>query len=120
MLKIINKELISDEEINEVLAQSYSVFKLDNAITQSGIVALCSMMNVPVIANDIPGFSQDIIHKKTGYLLDVNTKNSSQLILKYMKEIIVNVDFLKVNIERYYNKKWNPSNWHLTMGSLIN
>lgn len=120
MLKIISKELISDEEINEVLAQSYSVFKLDNAITQSGIVALCGMMNVPVIANDIPGFSQDIIHKKTGYLLDVNKKNSTQLILNYMKEIIVNVDFFKVNIERYYNKKWNPSNWHLTMGSLIN
>ncbi|OQX53150.1 MAG: hypothetical protein B5M53_07305 [Candidatus Cloacimonas sp. 4484_209] len=88
ILKIINKKLINDSEINEVIRKSYAGFRLDKEVTQSGIIPVSFMNETPVIVRNIPGLRQHVKHKYNGYILPLNCT---------FEELIKSMDFVKQN-----------------------
>ena len=110
-LKVINKNVITDEEIDSLIGQSWAVFKLDKAITQSGIVSLCFMKKTPVIVNAIEGFLQDVKDKETGVTINCENKDCLEEIIEGMNFIRNNVATIERNISQVYDQKWSPNNW---------
>ena len=76
-------------------------------------------MKTPMIANNIRGFSQDIIDGKTGVLVDMESKNLIPAILDEMDGIRANIDAYESNIHQLYMDRWHPSNWPEHFGSVL-
>ncbi len=109
ILKIINKPIIKDSEINEVISQSYAVFRLDREVTQSGVIPVCYMNETPVIARDIPGLKQHVWHKETGYIVPFNTL--PQDLIRAMEFVKENFQGLSKNARKKYEEIWAEWNF---------
>lgn len=116
-VKIINKKIIKDSEIDEVIRESYAVFRLDREVTQSGVVPVAYMNETPVIARDIPGLSQHIWHKETGYIVSFNT--SSDELIKAMDYVKSNFPELSKNVRQKYEEIWAEWNFDKYYGWLL-
>jgi glycosyltransferase involved in cell wall biosynthesis len=69
IVKVINKSIITDSEINEIVRQSFAIFRLDREVTQSGVIPVAYMNETPVIIRDIPGLTQHVRHRENGYVV---------------------------------------------------
>ncbi|OGR43274.1 MAG: hypothetical protein A2X35_08030 [Elusimicrobia bacterium GWA2_61_42] len=116
-LKIINKKIISDPEISEIVSQSYAVLRLDADITQSGVIPVCYMNSTPVIAPNSPGFTQHIQHGINGYILP--TAYSNDDLLKAMEFVRDNFEMLSSNARASYENIWSNKNWDESYAWLI-
>lgn len=116
-LKVINKDIIADEEINSVARDSYVIFRLDREVTQSGVVPVSFMNATPIIARDIPGLTQHVKHKENGYIVpfDCTPENIIDA-LKYVKE---NFTILSQNARKSYEDIWHEKNWERYYNWLI-
>ncbi len=108
-LKVINKNSITDSEINEVIRQSWAVFRLDREVTQSGVVPVAYMNGTPVIARNIPGLTQHVWHEKTGYIIPF--KCSPEDLLKALNYVKNNFETLSINARRSYEDIWAEKNF---------
>jgi len=108
-LFIVNKENISDEEISNIIIGSYALFKLDSAMTQSGIIPLSYQYNTPVIVRNIEGLTQHVKHRNTGYI--VNDPIKLDELIAAINHIKLNIRDYKKNIQCEYKKYWSPNNW---------
>lgn len=85
-LKIIdwkknNAERLSDKELVELYNQSLVTLSLSKFDT-FGLVALESMAcGIPVIALNVAGYRETVIHGKTGYLVEFNPKEIAEKIV---------------------------------------
>jgi glycosyltransferase involved in cell wall biosynthesis len=118
ILKIINKPIIKDTEINQVISESYAVFRLDKEVTQSGVIPVSYMNRTPVIARDIPGLRQHVWDKKTGYIVPFNS--SLDDIIKAMEFIRDNFHELSKNARQKYEEIWAEWNFDKYYKWLIN
>ncbi|MFZ5908143.1 MAG: glycosyltransferase [Nitrospirota bacterium] len=109
ILTVTNKKIITDSEINNVIKESYAVFRLDREVTQSGVVPVSYMNETPVIARDIPGLAQHVWHEKTGYI--VPHACSPEDILHGMEYVRNNFSALSENARRSYDDIWAEGNW---------
>jgi glycosyltransferase involved in cell wall biosynthesis len=109
ILNVINKRLILDSEINEVVRQSYAVFRLDREVTQSGVVPVCYMNETPVIGRDIPGLVQHVKHGYTGYVVPANC--SPEDIVDTMEFVKKNFCELFANARKSYEETWAEWNF---------
>ncbi len=57
-LSIVNKEMITDEMISEVVSSSVAVLVLHRTASQSGVLPLAFSLSTPVIVRDLPAFTQ--------------------------------------------------------------
>jgi glycosyltransferase involved in cell wall biosynthesis len=110
-VRLINKPTISDQEISQMISESYAVFKLDTAITQSGIIPLAYQYNTPVIVRDIPGFTQHVQHKITGYVVPTQFKSND--LVDAILDIKKNTKVYSRGVKEYYEDYWSPDNWYL-------
>lgn len=108
-LKVVNKGLIKDSEINDILRESYAVFRLDREVTQSGVIPVAYMNETPVIARDIPGLRQHVKHKYNGYIIPSNCN---------VTELVEGMDFVRENFSqlsqgarRSYDEIWAEWNF---------
>jgi glycosyltransferase involved in cell wall biosynthesis len=108
-LKLINKPLISDDEINQVISQSFAIFHLSRETTQSGQIPVAFMNGTPVIARDTPGISQHVRHKYNGYLIPVNY--SPLELIEAMEFIKENINGLSTNARTSYEALWAEHNF---------
>ena len=118
ILRVINKSLIKDSEVNEVISNSYAVFRLDREVTQSGVIPVSYMNATPIIARDIPGLKQHIKHKHNGYLVPFDC--TCDELIKAIKFIKVNFGELSENARKSYEEIWAEWNWDKYYGWLIN
>lgn len=109
ILKVINKRIITDLEINEIIGESYAVFRLDQEVTQSGVIPVSFMNETPIIARDIPGLRQDVSHKENGYLIPLGS--TPEDIIEAMKFIRFNFKELSLNARKSYERTWAEWNW---------
>ena len=116
-LTIINKSSITDSEINEVIRQSWAVFRLDREVAQSGVVPVAYMNETPAIARDIPGLVQHVWHEKTGYI--VPFKCSPENLMAGMNYVKNNFDMLSSNARKSYEETWAEWNWEKYYSWLI-
>lgn len=117
-VKIINKNIIKDSEIDEVIRESYAVFRLDREVTQSGVVPVSYMNETPVIARNIPGLTQHVWHEKTGYIVPFDC--SSENLVKAMDYVRDNFAELSRNARKSYEDIWAEWNWDKYYSWLIN
>ncbi|MFX0132361.1 MAG: glycosyltransferase [Candidatus Hodarchaeota archaeon] len=104
-IKIINKKVITDLEINELLRESFAVFKLDREVTQSGVIPVAYMNGAPVIATDIPGLKQNVNHKKNGYIVPLNC--DLEYLIKAMEFVKTKFSELSKNARKSYEETWS-------------
>ena len=120
VLKVINKPIIKDSEINEVINQSLAVFRLDREVTQSGVIPVCFMNSTPVIAKDIEGLRQHIRHKENGYLIPFDSKPED--IIKAMDFVKQNFILLSKNARKSYEEifaEWNFDKYYGWLTDLL-
>jgi glycosyltransferase involved in cell wall biosynthesis len=117
ILRIINKRIITDSEIDDVIRHSYAVFRLAREVTQSGVIPVSYMNAAPVIATDIPGHSQHVWHKETGCL--VSADPSFQEIIQAMEYVKSNFDTLSKKARKSYGNIWAEWNFKKYYGWII-
>jgi glycosyltransferase involved in cell wall biosynthesis len=108
-LEIINRKIIDDDEINDIILRSYAVFRLDREVTQSGVIPVSYMNGTPIIACDIPGLSQHVRHGQTGYITPLH--DSPAELLNAMNLIIKNFAELSQNARNSYEEVWSEKNF---------
>ena len=117
IVKIINKKIILDSEINEIIRESYAVFRLDREVTQSGVVPVAYMNETPVIARDIPGLRQHVKHGHDGYIVPFNC--TPEDLVKAMDTVKENFSEMSKNARKSYEEVWAEWNWDKYYGWLI-
>jgi glycosyltransferase involved in cell wall biosynthesis len=116
LLTLINKSRISDEEISDTVADSIALFLPHRQVTQSGNVPVAFRWGTPVIARDLPGFSQHVAHKETGYLVPREVTPSQLLTaVRYVKN---NFFRLSQNARAFFEDTFSESNWEKYYGWL--
>jgi len=116
-LKVINKNSITDSEINEVIRQSWAVFRLDREVTQSGVLPVAYMNETPVIARDIQGLTQHVRHGENGYIVPFDCK--PEILVEAMNCVMENFPDFSKNSRRSYEEVWSEKNWDKYYGWLI-
>lgn len=106
---IVNKEIINDCEIDQIVSKSYAVFRIDKEVTQSGVAPLSFMNGTPVIARNTYGLTQHIKHKINGYIIPYNFKLED--LINGMNYIYENYGTLSRNARQSYEEKWAEWNW---------
>lgn len=109
ILKLINKKIISDSEIDEVIRESYAVFRLDREVTQSGVIPVSYMNATPVIVRDIPGLTQHVRNRENGYIIPFNCRLED--IVQSMKFVKDNYAYLSEIARKSYEEIWGEWNW---------
>jgi glycosyltransferase involved in cell wall biosynthesis len=109
ILKVINKKIINDSDINEVIRESYAVFRLDREVTQSGVIPVSFMNATPVIVREIPGLTQHVRHKEDGYV--VSSDNRPEDLVKAMRFIMKKFSHLSEMARKSYEETWAEWNW---------
>jgi hypothetical protein len=116
-IKIVNKKIITDSEINEVVRKSYAVLRLDKEINQSGVIPVAYMNETPVIVCNIAGLTQHVCHKYNGYV--VSHDCSLKELIQAMEYINGNFQNLSANARRSYEQTWAEWNFDKYYGWLI-
>jgi glycosyltransferase involved in cell wall biosynthesis len=117
ILKVINKKIINDSEINEIIRESYTIFRLDREVTQSGVIPVSYMNETPVIARAIPGLTQHVWHEKTGYIVPFDC--SPEDLVKAMDYVRNNFTELSMNARKSYEDIWAEWNFDKYYGWLV-
>jgi len=60
-------EVLTEQEIEDAIARSICVFRLDQELTQSGVIPVCYRAGVPVVVRHIPGLIQHVLEGVTGF-----------------------------------------------------
>lgn len=108
-LTIINKNIVTDAEINEVIRQSWAVFRLDKEVTQSGVVPVAYMNETPIIARDIQGLTQHVKHGENGYIVSFDCMPKH--LVEAMNYVMGNFFDLSKNARRSYEETWADKNF---------
>jgi len=109
LLTVINKDKISDCEIEQVLTNSIATFLSHKSITQSGNVPVAFRSGTPIIARNLLGFSQHIFHKLNGYL--VNEIITNEELLEAITYINANHEKLSNNAKESFESIFSEHNF---------
>ena len=117
-LKVVRKSRVSDEEIREACAESFTVCAFYKEVTQSGVIPVAFMCGTPVIGTNIEGLNECIIDKFNGSLLPENFSYKDVIsALTYAKE---NFSKLSKNARESYEAIWSERNFEKHYGWLLN
>lgn len=109
LVHLINRPRISDEDIYQVLGTSLGVLRLDEEITQSGVVPLAYSAGTPVIARGIPGLVQHVRHLDTGYVVpEQPTMEHLVGALQYVRD---HFDVLSRGARLFYERSFSEAQW---------
>jgi len=115
-LKVINKPLISDQEMREACAKSYTVIAPYRETTQSGVVPVAFMCGTPVIGTDIEGLREYIINKSNGILVPKDFSYEDVVFaLEYIKANFIE---LSKNSRKSFVDIWSDKNFDRYYGWL--
>lgn len=121
VVKIINKKIITDSEINGVIKESHAVFRLDREVTQSGVVPVAYMNETPIIARDIIGLKQHITHGVNGYIAPFNC--TPENLIDGMDFVKTKFGELSKNARKSYEDvwaEWNFDEYYAWLIKLLN
>lgn len=99
---------ISNQEISEMFCQYHYLVLPYSIVTQSGPLKIAYHYNVPVIASDLPGFSNEIISNETGYLFEPgNVEDLKRVMLQAIITHSHNYHHLKQKLAEYVKKEYS-------------
>jgi len=116
-LKIFFKERISDEEFGELIKRSICVITPYKRETQSSVILVSYMYGTPVVSSNTGGLPEFVIHKETGYLVDVNAEAEKWIEgIRYVQE---NLPRLSKSCRKYFEDNFSAKNWEKYLDVLI-
>ena len=96
---------ISNQEISEMFCQYHYLVLPYSTVTQSGPLKIAYNYNTPVIASNLPGFSNEIINNETGLLFESdNVDDLKRVMLKAITTHSDNYHYLKQKLAEYVKK----------------
>jgi len=108
ILTVINKNYISDSEIENIIKKSYAIFLMHKTATQSGILPLAFREGTAVIARKISAFKQYIISDVNGILISENSSSQEWSYACY--KILENKEFFSKQSHQTYVKFFSQQN----------
>jgi glycosyltransferase involved in cell wall biosynthesis len=117
LIRIINPDRLSDDEISVAVARSKAVFLLHKTATQSGMMTVAYMSGAPVIARDLPAFSQYIEHRVNSCLVPVAA--SPEDILEEMRYVEEHQLALSAAARTTFERTFSEVNWARNYGWLL-
>ncbi len=118
IIKVINKKIITDYEIDDIIQQSWAVFRLDWEVTQSGVIPVSYMNGTPIIVRSIPGLTQHLWDRETGYAVPFAA--TEEEILRAMESVKKNFQKLSQNARKRYEDVWAEKNFEKYYSCIIN
>jgi len=116
-LRIFYKERISDEEYGELMKSSFAVVTPYKRETQSSTILVSYMYGTSVVSSNVGGLPEFVIHKETGYLLDVNAHPEEWIKgIFYVKK---NFNRLSRNCRKYFVEHFSDKNWKKYLDKLL-
>lgn len=105
---ILIKRFIKDEEMIYLYKFSLGVILPYIEASQSGVLAISYHFNIPVVVSDLPGLTEFVNDRKTGYICKTEKDITLSLEELCNKETVNN---MKVNIRSYYenNLSWDKN-----------
>ena len=116
-LQVFYKEKISDEEFGELIKKSIAVLTPYRRETQSSVILVSYMYGTPVVSSNVGGLPEFVLHKKTGYLLDVNAKVEEWI--EGINYIQKNFFILSKNCRKYFIRNFSGKNWEKYLDALL-
>ncbi len=116
-LKIFYKERISDEEYGELIKRSFAVITPYKRETQSSVILVSYMYGTPVVSSNVGGLPEFVIHKETGYLLDVNAKTEEWV--EGINYVHKNFIRLSRNCRKFFIENFSGRNWNKYLDSVL-
>jgi glycosyltransferase involved in cell wall biosynthesis len=113
---IKNGSVISEEDMSKFYQESVAVWLGYSYSTQSGVLATCFQNATPVVATNIPGFSQDVISGVNGELLNNMTPEE---IDRAYTAISKNVISYSQNAFSSFQKRYYYKNYAKTLTSFV-
>jgi len=99
---------IDNSEIAELFNKYHYLVLPYTAVSQSGILKIALNYNVPIIASDLEGFKQEIVHGVTGYLFkNKDTADLEKTMECAIKEHDLKYQLLKRNQKRLVNDNYS-------------
>ncbi len=114
---LLNKPLILDREIDDILRASWAVFRLDKGLTQSAVLVDAFMHGVPVIARDIPGLRQHVRDGINGRIVPYAFTNDD--LARAVDNVLSHQNAMSAAARRDFESTWSPANFDRTYGWLV-
>lgn len=114
---VFYKEKISDEEFGGLLRRSKTVITPYTRETQSSVVLVSYMYGTPVVSSNIGGLPEFVLHKKTGYLVDLDASVGEWI--KGIHYVNENFDQLSEACRNFFVDNYSESNWEKYFSSLL-
>jgi glycosyltransferase involved in cell wall biosynthesis len=106
---IENPNSITDREMFKIHAESKAFFLLHTTGTQSGAMIVAFMHGTPLIARDIPAFSQFIQHKQNSCLVDKQC--TSQNMISEIEYVEKNLEQISIRSRQSFEDIFSEENW---------
>ena len=116
-LKIFYKERINDEEYGELIKRSLAVITPYKRETQSSVILVSYMYGTPVVSSNVGGLPEFVIHKETGYLLDVKAKAEEWV--EGINYVSKNFIRLSKNCRRCFVENFAGENWKKCLDKIL-
>lgn len=108
-LDIFIGDRVSDEKFGEFIKKSFVVLTPYKRETQSSVILVSYMYGTPVVSSNVGGLPEFVNHKKTGYLLNVDSKVEDWVDgIKYVKSNFLD---LSKNCRDFFVENCSGENW---------
>lgn len=116
VLDVISKRPLSDDEISQNMANAFVLLSMHPRGSQSGVTPVAFMNSTPIVARDIPMFSQYIKPMKNGILVSPGASPSEWMgaVLKVHE----NLSSLSAQARKSYEDIFHEKNWEVHFGWL--
>lgn len=107
-LEIFFRERICDEEFGNLIKQSKAVLTPYKRETQSSVILVSYMYGTPVVSSNVGGLPEFVFHKKTGYLLDIDSNVDEWVngITYVQKNLSLSKDCRQFFVENFSGDNW--------------
>lgn len=108
-LDVISRPDLSDREIDTYLRSSIAVLAMHTQGAQSGVTPVALMNGTPIVARDLPMFSQFVTHRHNGYL--VARDSSLDDWMAAIRYVRANLSVLSKNARSTYEAIFHEEHW---------
>ncbi len=116
-LQVFSKERISDEEFGELIKKSIAVLTPYRQETQSSVILVSYMYGTPVVSSNVGGLPEFVSHKKTGCLLDADSKVEDWIEgITYVKK---NSSIMTKNCRKHFVENFSGKNWKKYLDDIL-
>ena len=109
--------ILSENQIEAAVARSVCVFRMDDELTQSGVVPVCYRAGTPVVARDIPGLRQHLEQGRTGFILRPET--SPATLAGWLEDMRVNQARYQADCRSAFLAHWDDKCFERYYGALL-